>query len=424
MQIIERNSTTIKAFAITLPSITVATAFIIFNLNTTMTALGSLARSVTMGLQRKMRAHHRRDWNDRAFALHQDDLTTEPPARKAAKQSSHWVYILFLIETLVVVLPVSELDNAIHCYGIYNEMEKGSHNNTDLEQSDVESESHKKTRDVQKRVKRAALIEKEQEQKRRIEERGAFMSFILHLYWHSVRLGRALIFSLNLLRFMLFPLWIGVLVIEYVSVLVALGIMNGLFSKANSTAQRLEMSPPQQISSSIFFQARHMLGLDTISFPKWRYHGYPLTPSDTRTQANPEKKRFRIGSRIRGEAPAARANSNNAASSPPDSSNPTTLSPKTGGNQPIDPVYSSGLHELSTFAEKSSSLTATRVRRAVHYATAGGGHIPGDFAREELPAEPGSSVLDAEPGSTGNSAYEKAERKLEKWDKTRENVLS
>ncbi|KAL2368082.1 hypothetical protein RJZ57_007542 [Blastomyces gilchristii] len=141
MQLIEPSATTINAFAITLPVITIVSALLIFNLNSLTAAFDSVVRKATFGLQRQMRLHHRKEWKHRALALHQDDISTEPPVRKASKESSHWVYILFLIETAVVVTPVSELNAALNCYGLFGfEGEKAGEGEDD-EYSDNEDAS-------------------------------------------------------------------------------------------------------------------------------------------------------------------------------------------------------------------------------------------------------------------------------------------
>lgn len=113
MQIIHSNSQTVKAFAITLPSITVITALLIINLESIMAILESTLRKFTSILQEQMRSHHRTNWKSKAHALQQDHLATKPPSRKATRQSSHWVYILFVIEAILVLFPVSEVARCI-----------------------------------------------------------------------------------------------------------------------------------------------------------------------------------------------------------------------------------------------------------------------------------------------------------------------
>ncbi|KAK2758324.1 hypothetical protein FQN54_004172 [Arachnomyces sp. PD_36] len=372
MQIIDMTPNTIKAFAITLPIITVISALIIFNLDTAISSFDTLVRRFTFGLQRRMKAHYRKDWKDRAVALHEDHLIKEPPARKAAKQSSHWVYVLFLIEAAIVVLPVSEVDAALNFYGLLRSREESIQDDDSSEQPEAEAEPKRmRKKEVRRRVKQAAQQAKEEERRRRDEEKGALKAFIDRLSKQSFRTARLfalLIFSF--FRALLLPVWILLLTLQYVLITGFLALMDIHLSreesspKARSTQEKI---PP-------FKQAWRVLGLDTISFLRRRRNrGKPSGSSD---ESTPE--RFPSTSRVSLKE-----------------SKPTTTAPaEHSGSDHLEVHPMSGgaagaNYEISTFAEQAGqTVTMRRITRAVNYASHGRGYIPGDYERAEMPRPP------------------------------------
>ena len=107
MQFLEGGPITTRAFAITVPLITLVTALAIFNLQNILDSFHAMAGNMTSGLRHLMLHHRRKDWKSRAIALH-EDMATQAPVRKATRQSSGWVYSLFLAEYLTITLPVNE----------------------------------------------------------------------------------------------------------------------------------------------------------------------------------------------------------------------------------------------------------------------------------------------------------------------------
>ncbi|RFU34130.1 hypothetical protein B7463_g2214, partial [Scytalidium lignicola] len=267
MQIIESGSKATRAFAITLPCITVVSTLLIFNINTIMTVFNLLVEKITFSMQREMRLHYRKDWRDRAQALHEDHLTTEPPARRATKQTSRWVYVLYSMEALFVVSPVSELNAAAHGYWIINFEDKTSQNDDDSVLSDIDGgENHnKKRRDVQRRVKLAAEQAHKEEWKRQQDESSFFRALLNRLPRESLTVARILAkVVISFLRVLLLPIWTILLVIEYVLVLITIELVNISFSKEELSSQR----STSRVSSSV--RAWQILGIDNITFPRRR----------------------------------------------------------------------------------------------------------------------------------------------------------
>ncbi|ODH45754.1 hypothetical protein GX48_08169 [Paracoccidioides brasiliensis] len=274
MQFIESNSSTVNAFAITLPIITIVSALVIFNLNALTASFDSAVRKATFGLRGRMKLHHRKDWKQRALALYQDDISAEPPVRKASKQSSHWVYILFLIETATILLPVSELDAALRFYGIFDsksecDQDDGDDDITDKEEARLHLPGNNRRKEVLRRVKRAAQQAEEQEQRRREEEKGAVIVFFGRSYRNSLHVSRALMgIIFNSLRLLFIPIWIVLLSTEYILVLAAFTLL----SRSHPHPTQPSPNPPAHAeksprSHSSFAHAWRLLGLNTLTVP-------------------------------------------------------------------------------------------------------------------------------------------------------------
>ncbi|EEH40573.2 hypothetical protein PAAG_09026 [Paracoccidioides lutzii Pb01] len=272
MQFIESNSSTVNAFAITLPIITIVSALVIFNLNALTAAFDSAVRKATFGLRGRMKLHHRKDWKQRALALYQDDISAEPPVRKASKQSSHWVYILFLIETATILLPVSELDAALRFYGIFDsksECDQDDDDITDKEEARIHRPGNNRRKEVLRRVKRAAQQAEEQEWRRREEDKGTVIVFFRRSYRNSLHVSRALMgIIFNSLRLLLIPIWIVLLCTEYILVLAAFTLL----SRSHPHPTQPSPNPPAHAekssrSHSSFAHAWRLLGLNTLTVP-------------------------------------------------------------------------------------------------------------------------------------------------------------
>ncbi|KKZ64020.1 hypothetical protein EMCG_01681 [[Emmonsia] crescens] len=288
MQFIEPSSRTINAFAITLPVITIVSALLIFNLNTLTVAFDSAVRKVTLGLQRRMKLHHRREWKHRALALHQDDISTEPPVRKASKESSHWVYIIFLIETAVVIIPVSELNAALHCYGLLgSERENNGEGDDDDDYSDKEDAStHPSRQDLRKellmRVRRAAQQAEEQEQRRKDEEKGLVIALSRRFFRNIGYLGSLLVHTVfTSFRVLFLPIWIALLLVEYILILLTFPLLFNQYHSQNSpNPPAHEEGSPESRPHSPFVRAWHTLSLSTLTIPTRRNlsHDNPYSP--------------------------------------------------------------------------------------------------------------------------------------------------
>ncbi|KAL2001264.1 hypothetical protein VTN02DRAFT_1971 [Thermoascus thermophilus] len=112
MQTLIPRTLPMSAFAIALPSITVVTILLVFNLQTIIDAWEKFSSDITYSLRELMKNHNRQDWRETADALYADRLARQPPVKKAQRKSSHWVYALFLLEAVTVSFPVSEIENA------------------------------------------------------------------------------------------------------------------------------------------------------------------------------------------------------------------------------------------------------------------------------------------------------------------------
>lgn len=376
MQIIEKTPNSIKAFAITLPVITIVTSLLIFNLDAEMVAFDSLVRKVTFGLQRRMKLHFRKDWKDRALALYLDHLITEPPARKAAKQSSNWVYILFLVETIVVGLPVSEVNAALDFYGLFRPKNETDWDDDNSGLPDVDTEFRNKMRkEVRRRVKQAAQQAKEREQNRQEKEKGVFRALINRSLKSAVRLARLLVLIFfNFLRVLLLPVWMILLALQYALVVAYLVLVKGPPSGMESLSQGRKTSSGSE-NASPFVKAWRILGLDTITFPKRHGNGNSSRSSD---EFAPESLPNRSsGSKAPGKESAVPENETKQIASPDDSEQPSPLST----NDRDRGRYGANV-ELSTFAAEPRTATVRRISRATNYARHGRGFIPGDIAAE------------------------------------------
>ncbi|EDN10853.1 CorA-like Mg2+ transporter domain family protein [Histoplasma capsulatum] len=255
-------------------------------------AFDSAVRKATFGLQRQMRLHHRNDWKDRALALYQDDISTESPVRKASKESSRWVYILFLFEVAMVVIPVSELNAALHFYGLFGSEQERERDAVDDDYSDKDDgSSHRPRKGRQKevlmRVKRAAKQAEEEERKRKDEERGWAIALLRRSYRNTRHLGSALMHTIfTSARVLLLPIWVPILLVEYIITVLAFTLLfNQHPSQANPSSAMPEEESLAVHSLSPFIRAWRTLGLNTLTLPTRHHHPHdnPSSPrlSDT-----------------------------------------------------------------------------------------------------------------------------------------------
>lgn len=366
MQIIEPTPNAVRAFAITLPVITIVTSFLIFNLDAEMAVFNSMVRRVTFGLQRRMKHHFRKDWKETALALHLDHLVAEPPARKAAKQSSNWVYILFILETIAVGLPVSEVKAALDFYGLFRPREEFDWDDNSSGHSNIDTEFRNRLRkEIRRRVRQAEQQAKEKEQIRLESEKGITRALLNRFLKSVVRLARLIgLAFFAFARALLLPIWIVLLALEYLLVVAYLSLKNRSTARTKSPTHKKETRSESE-NKSPFLRAWSMLGLDSITFPKRHDREYlPRSSDEFALEGLPnrisESKSPGRGKEVLGSptSPASNANDRDQG--------------RHGANV-----------ELSTFAAEPQSDTVRRVTRAANSARHGSGYIPGDIERAE-----------------------------------------
>lgn len=123
MQTILPNTLPIKTFIITLPAIFIVTALLIFNSQNLVELFGATSQRITRALRKKMEHHYRHDWKQTARALQEDKSAAQVPVKKRQRKSSHWVYLLFLLESIFLTCPVNEVKAVICLYGLREKWE-------------------------------------------------------------------------------------------------------------------------------------------------------------------------------------------------------------------------------------------------------------------------------------------------------------
>ena len=122
MQTVLPNRLPMMAFAVTLPAITLSTAFLVFNLEDIVDFSHHAAQNFTRWMRRRMRRHHRANWKKRAEALHEDRAATELPVKKRTRKSTHWMYLIYILEAILVTLPVDELRATLGLWGLHTKL--------------------------------------------------------------------------------------------------------------------------------------------------------------------------------------------------------------------------------------------------------------------------------------------------------------
>lgn len=96
-------------FYITLPCVVVAAALVMFNMQNLFDLYDAIASKITLELREVMSSHHREEWREMGELLRRDRQARQTPIRKIQRSTTHWDYVLFLIESVVFDLPVHEL---------------------------------------------------------------------------------------------------------------------------------------------------------------------------------------------------------------------------------------------------------------------------------------------------------------------------
>jgi|ERR1700722_11611533 hypothetical protein len=109
MQSILPNGLHMSAFVITICSVTVFTAFLVLNLQIMSEVIESAAGKGTAWLRKLMHGHHRAHWKKTERALKYDRDAKKIPVQSRLRRSTHWMYILFVFESIFITLPVHEI---------------------------------------------------------------------------------------------------------------------------------------------------------------------------------------------------------------------------------------------------------------------------------------------------------------------------
>lgn len=267
MQILSNSPAVITAFVISVPTITLGTALLIFNLELLLDTWTAMADYCTGWLRLCMRQHRRNDWKDRAIALHEDTTVAQAPVRKAQRQSSGWVYLLFLLEYVLVALPVGEIGVAMEVVGLLGKADRApSGVSTHQRRASVVVESgidgvHSGTTRLQQlrarvkeRIGRSLEDEERRKKARKYDDQGAFVATLSKARKPiSKAMRRVLNASLGILRAPLIPVWILVLSIEYIILVTILAFRSRIINPS---------SAPQ--SKSIHIQTWNILGLSAL----------------------------------------------------------------------------------------------------------------------------------------------------------------
>lgn len=107
-----------RAFVVTLPVITIFTTFLVFNLEDIVDFSQHTTQQLTTWMTNHMRQHRRKTWKRRAQALHEDRIATELPVKKRRRKSTRWMYLFYILEAVLVTVPVDEVRSALGLWGL------------------------------------------------------------------------------------------------------------------------------------------------------------------------------------------------------------------------------------------------------------------------------------------------------------------
>ena len=277
MQIMGNSSKATTAFAITLPAITLGTALLVFNLQNMLDTFITFSEQCTMWLRQRMRHHRRKGWKDRAIALHEDEAVTRAPVRKARRQSSGWVYALFMLEHLFVSLPVSEIIIALNYVGLLKEgqvtvrfgarhrsspsvmIEHG--NEVDNSESTIR---RRRAERIKERIYQSLEEEKQRQQQERDNERGPMVAVFIKTRRRILeRVKKILKVVFGVVRGLFIPLWISLLILEYAFLIAFLAFKpRDNPSDTNPLTTIAKLSQPAR--KPIWVQAWEAMGLDAL----------------------------------------------------------------------------------------------------------------------------------------------------------------
>jgi hypothetical protein len=110
-------------FVITIISVTIFTAFLVLNLQLLTELVKQLMGIFTILLRKFMQRHWRPSWRKTNSALQNDVDAAKIPIQNRLRRSSHWMYLIFIIETLLVGIPVYELRAAANLWGFISHLD-------------------------------------------------------------------------------------------------------------------------------------------------------------------------------------------------------------------------------------------------------------------------------------------------------------
>ncbi|KAI9738344.1 MAG: hypothetical protein M1834_008842 [Cirrosporium novae-zelandiae] len=241
MQTILPTTLTIKAFIISLPSITVFTGLLIFNLEYLISQLDIIFQAVTERMRAHMRVS-RADWSKVAQALDHDKAANQIPIKRRKKESSHWAYFGFLVEAAFVFIPVSEIKRSTR---ILRRIFRIRFAANPL----FEGPDHQKDEYIQSRAKRIQKVKEKVAE--REASRTAHEGQPLGALSSGVRKTGKLIS--NFCRILLLSIWIPLIMGEYIALLFYFGLIppgSWALEIANAETVHMLHSCEQQLSDA------------------------------------------------------------------------------------------------------------------------------------------------------------------------------
>lgn len=118
MQTILPSGLHINAFVITICSVTVFTAFLVFNLQLMSELMQQATSGTTTWFRNRMQHHHQRVWHKTEEALRNDRDARHIPTQNRLRKSTHWMYFLFVLQFLFLTIPVHEIEARHHVWGL------------------------------------------------------------------------------------------------------------------------------------------------------------------------------------------------------------------------------------------------------------------------------------------------------------------
>lgn len=191
-----------RDFIITLPVITIFTTFLVFNLEDIVDFSQHTTQQLTTWMTNHMRQHRRKTWKRRAQALHEDRIATELPVKKRRRKSTRWMYLFYILEAVLVTVPVDEVRSALGFWGLRSRFST---------KPDVLEESFGRIDSSQ-----FALLVKhgeqgEKKQKARTLQHSQQSKFARAIIWGSKAVA---VCTFCVIRFLFLSVWIPLLLVE------------------------------------------------------------------------------------------------------------------------------------------------------------------------------------------------------------------